>query len=300
MLLRWASPRMALYTAAWDSEILKCRGLCFTVCFIGVCVLSDCGTVRKRRLFVSATSFSMILFAIPLPVSVRFFLSGSCGFIFFYPEFEEDIAGDQKNKTGKRKKNQPDLLGASKNIEQGIILKQRDGNYAGKEFQDALAVDGNWIFSEFQSAVGENVHEFQTLDREKTDTCIQHEQRREHGDAPDMHKYERKNSCRRPMYAACGNGIDEHQYSLKKPADPGEFDMGSQNLKNFTFRTQQNTVKIPAFYQLRKYVEAPRKALCQGKGHEHDRIAQQHLAHCKAFDGIKAGEHEIQPQKCCE
>ena len=90
--------------------------------------------------------------------------------IFPKAEPEEQVTGDQEQEPKQGQQHKPRIVCAIYQVEEGIILKKRDGNDVGSELQNALAVNGDGVLAEFPAAIGEDVHKLQAVNGKETDT----------------------------------------------------------------------------------------------------------------------------------
>ena len=214
-----------------------------------------------------------------------------------HPDFPEQQAQGQKRQSGERGKHQQPVARPAKEKEQRIILKQCQGNDIREKFQHAFAVDAEGIPAEFPSSVGKDVHEFQALGGVKTEGGVNHEQPGKDRHAPGNHQHQGQDAIPPPHDTAGGDDIGEHQHRLEKAAQTGQFHLGGQHLKHRAPGPYQNTVELAVAEHGGEGVKAPRKAFGQGKGHQDDGEAEQHLLIGEALHRVKAGEHKINSEK---
>ena len=139
---------------------------------------------------------------------------------------------------------EPAVAMSANKKQERIVLKQCDRDDVSQKLQHAFAVDRYGIFSEFTCAVGEDIHELQPFNGEKTDSGVKDKQCGEYGDATGDHKHQGQDLIPCPAYSAVGNGIYKHETSLQKSSDTGEFNIGGQHLENYTVGAYKDPVKI--------------------------------------------------------
>ena len=111
-------------------------------------------------------------------------------------------AGNQEDRREQREKRVAEGIDPSGQVEQRVILAQRERNHEGTEAQNSVAVDRERIRAELTAAVREDVHEFQTFRREEADRCVDDEQSREDDRAAEDHQDERQDLIPCPHDAA--------------------------------------------------------------------------------------------------
>ena len=138
------------------------------------------------------------------------------------------------------------------------------------------------ITPELSAAIGEDVHHLQALGGKKRERRVDKEQREEDNAAAQDHQAEREDLVPRPNDAALRDGVRKQERRLRQHAQAREVHLGEQNLRDDASGADEGAVKLAVAEHSGKGGKAAAKGLRQGEGHQHDRIAQEHLLVGKA------------------